>query len=219
MDGQQFDQLSRLAVVSRRSVVVGLVAALATDVSRRLGFGHVALAACRDRNGRKCDGCCRGGSCQSGVTFDECGHDGESCRSCRDVFKECDRLGSGGGKCICSKRSCGRKGERGGCCTALGKAKGTCKSGTADDACGDGGRQCADCAKLGQTCDPETRKCTGGGACRHAGETCSAMQKCCESSEVLECRSGTCCALAFGVCQIPADCCDPTHTCFSHTCQ
>ena len=245
MDGRRFDHLSRVAVASRRSLLASLAAAAGADLLSRLGLGGVALAACREGRGRRCKGCCRGGKCLPGITFDECGQGGETCQNCRDRFKECKPRSSGiGGQCVCSKRSCDRRGGMGGCCTELDAAAGTCQSGISDTACGQGGKQCLNCARQSKKCDPVTRKCCialnerGCGAnepccderpcvdgrcrasspCRKAGETCGAGTTCC-SHHVLECRSGKCCALQSGVCQVASDCCNPAHTCFATACQ
>jgi len=93
-------------------------------------------------------GCCDvSGQCQQGLTGGFCGAFGANCQNC---------LGSGQ---ICSNQQCVYPAEGGvpcgpltceGCCDALGN----CLMTNTDVECGNGGRLCADCTKVGGTCQP-----------------------------------------------------------------
>lgn len=101
-----------------------------------------------------CDGCCTAeGVCVSGLTDAQCGNSAGSCVSC-DTGSQCQAW-QGGGHCVrlddCTPFNCD------GCCTETG----ACRSGTSDDACGDGGERCVPC-EAPAFCEPTG---IGGGIC------------------------------------------------------
>jgi hypothetical protein len=102
-----------------------------------------------------CQGCCDGaGACQPGDTEAACGIGGRACEVCasRDI---CDTKNLNGPSCVnpCSDRCPLR------CCLR----DGSCKSGIADDACGNDGSLCHDCTTSGQVCKLASG---GGGVCQ-----------------------------------------------------
>jgi hypothetical protein len=90
----------------------------------------------------------------------ECGRDNYECTACGEfpAGSTCAAESDGsGGVCVCTQAACAAAG--GGCCDVHG-----CEAGTADSACGSGGRPCQNCTARGLSCE--------NGACPCNATTC-----------------------------------------------
>ncbi len=127
---------------------------------------------CSGCNAESCPaGCCSGSTCIL-PSPGACGSGGEACLACGAEADNCSPFGacqcgigpvcgSGqrcvSGACVCDPTSCPS-----GCC-----AGNTCRRGDVMEACGRGGRACADCTVLGSdNCGPVGCRCGNGPACK-----------------------------------------------------
>ena len=173
-------------------------------------------------------GCCKAGSCSAGSADDACGR-GTECVDCAGLGLSCNasqacdgcRASCGGktcgqpdgcggtcsgscpggqacenGMCICNGSSCPS-----GCCSAN-----SCRAGSEDSFCGQGGAACTNCAFNGQRCEAQSCKsCVpscGGKTCGQpdgCGGTCSGS---CPGGQI--CEGGACICNARSC---PSGCC------------
>jgi hypothetical protein len=80
-------------------------------------------------------GCCSANTCMGGALDTACGAAGAACTNCKTSNDTC-KLGA------CVAPTCGASTCAQGCCDS----SGTCRPGTADTACGKGGKACVDCS-------------------------------------------------------------------------
>ena len=189
MDADRFETLLRSVSSSgnRRRVLAALVGAT-------LGLRGLAAAEARKKGKKKkkkkpcgpdtCAGCCDGGRCVPGTTFDACGGGGAVCEICGPDFACINRR--------CQVSCVGELGvcDEGRCCD---QDSGLCKAGNENRACSSGGpdQECVDCLALDpwMLCGPQ-------GCCFAEGAECPCADSggCpdCEDEECPECEGDEC---------------------------
>lgn len=126
-----------------------------------------------------CSGCCLGNICTEGNAQSACGSAGGSCVEC-NAGLVCQT-----GKCVPSAQGCSAT-NCPGCCQGD-----TCRSGVGNDACGQAGAACVDCATTGAVCSGSTRTCLTSCTPNCTGKCAGADDGCNGTCQVNDCRG--CC--------------------------
>jgi hypothetical protein len=122
-----------------------------------------------------CAGCCDAlGRCRLGSELDACGVGGGACSVCSTMGLACTGGKCAGGPPACDATTCG------GCCDA----RGICRPGSANTACGNEGESCQNCTSQGRTCSEPGSYCAFVPSC--SSTTCP--NGCCDASGV--CHDG-----------------------------
>ncbi len=171
------------------------------------------LKACGRTGCSDCNGCCdrRAGTeiCRAGADGDACGRFGNDCINCSMRGRACDPSNGQCGAGLCNAMNCP------GCCVGD-----KCLAGNENNACGQGGAQCASCSMTGQTC---TSAIGGGGMCTGT-PTCNAGNcgGCCFGTTCAGGADNTACGKggqACANCSAIGDVCEPTGQPNERTCQ
>jgi hypothetical protein len=175
-------------------------------------------------NSATCSGCCdSSGTCQSGLSYDACGFNGQACWHCPTSTDTCvgagactcGTIGACVGDSICMSGTCLCSPTCSGCCDTLG-----CEPGygyfSSNSACGAGGIACTTCdaglqcncgvcSSVGCSgCCTANAGCVGGTSALACGEGGSACVSC-STGEV--CQNGRCCLPSGAACDAGSACC------------
>ena len=192
MDGERFDQISRLvATGSRRQLLAALIAGALAGPPGWAAPASVA-ARCR-RVGEACDDgsrCCEGARCRGGA-----------CR-CRSGWRDCD----GDGRCERVRNDPTRCGKRCAVCSVPANGRATCVDGRCGFACDAGYGRCGErCCPLCPPDAPPFAQCGSGApgtcACAQSADgprfceselaSCALFPTCADSTD---CPDGSFCA-------------------------
>lgn len=163
-----------------------------------------------------CGGCCdANGECREGSADGTCGAGGVACSNCSAQGRKCNQPGS-----YCAFiPTCGSVTCPSGCCDA----KGACRDGRADHACGAGGQICSDCSASSRSCAPQgfcyqgkhcgpdncagcctaTGECVPGSASEACGQYGALCDNCSTQGEACQgqvCRGSSTCPMPYAGC-------------------